>query len=250
MDQDNALIFADDALPEADRWFEELAACVSDQLHQVGVPYCTGGVMAKNGPWRGSLRTWRKRVGEWIARSDPEGLLAVDIFFDLRPVHGDVAMAEGLWRASFDAAKGNAGFAKLLIEAAGSVAPGLTWLGGIKTDQGRIDLKKAGLFGIVSAARALAVCHHVIRRATAERLEGIRTLGLGLEQDLDALGDAQEIFLDLILKQQVEDIEQGRPPTNAVDVKRLPRRDRVKLQAALRSTGSLEQIVRDLLFKA
>ena len=62
-----------------------------------------------------------------------------------------------LWRDGFDAARGEAGFAKLLAETAGSVEAALGFFGNLKTDRGRIDLKKAGLFGIVTAARALAI---------------------------------------------------------------------------------------------
>ena len=60
------------AAPE-DRWFEQLGAHVADILHEVGVPYCKGGVMAKNPQWRGSLATWRDRVADWIRHSQPGG---------------------------------------------------------------------------------------------------------------------------------------------------------------------------------
>ena len=89
MDQDNALVYADEISSEAERWFEALGIRVADILHQVGVPYCAGGVMAKNPQWRGSLAIWRARVADWIRRSSPHDLLAVDIFFDLRGVHGE-----------------------------------------------------------------------------------------------------------------------------------------------------------------
>lgn len=58
------------------------------------------------------------------------------------------------------------------------------------------------------------------------------------------------MFLDLILTQQIENIEHGRPATNTVEIKRLSRRDRKKLHAALRSVESLDQVARDLLFSA
>jgi signal-transduction protein with cAMP-binding, CBS, and nucleotidyltransferase domain len=45
------------------------------------------------------LGTWRERVGRWIDRASPEDLLNVDIFFDLRPVHGDGALAARARRA-------------------------------------------------------------------------------------------------------------------------------------------------------
>ncbi len=188
MDQDNAMVFAEgEPGSPADQWFERLGTIVADILHEVGVPYCKGGVMAKNAAWRGSVATWRARVAEWIARSNPTDLLSVDIFFDLVGVHGDVRLANDLWRGAFDAAAGNAGFAKLLADASGQVQPATTVFGTLRTDNGRIDLKATGLFGIVATARVLAIRHHVLERATPARLAAVAALGRGGAQDLDAL---------------------------------------------------------------
>jgi DNA polymerase-3 subunit epsilon/CBS domain-containing protein len=250
MDQDNALVFAEGAPGSAeDDWFGELGGHVADILHEVGVPYCKGGVMAKSPQWRGSLATWRDRIADWIHRSRPEDLLSVDIFFDMRPVHGDGALCVELWHEGFDAAQGNATFAKLLAEASGSVTPGLGLFGQFKTENGRLDLKRAGLFGIVSTARVLAVRHHVVERATPARLAGIKALGIGGERDLDALIEAQAVFLDLILAQQVADLERGTPPSNAIIVKTLSRKDRERLRTALEAVRHLDHLTRDLLFK-
>ena len=152
MDQDNAVIF-ERGEPEGseDRWFAALGALVADILHEAGVPYCKGGVMAKNAPWRGSVSTWQHRVDHWIARSDPEDMLSVDIFFDLRAVHGDGGLAVAVRQAAFAAAEGQVAFAKLLVEEI-SVPRSVKFLGGIRTEGGRIDLKRAGLFGVVSGS--------------------------------------------------------------------------------------------------
>jgi CBS domain-containing protein len=250
MDQDNALIFADGAPdgPE-DRWLERLGTHIADILHEAGVPYCPGGVMARNPQWRGSRATWRARIDDWIRRSSAQDLLSVDIFFDMRPVHGDGGLCTTLWRDAFDAASGEIGFAKLLAEAAGGVENGLGLFGRFRTSRGRIDLKKAGLFGIVTAARVLAIRHHVVERSTPARLAGVKALSLGAESDLDALIEAQATLLDLILAQQIEDIAHGTPPSNAVAVKRLSFRDRARLRAALESVRHLDDLTRDLLFK-
>jgi CBS domain-containing protein len=251
MDQDNALVFAQGAPdgPE-DAWFATLGNHVADILHEAGVPYCKGGVMAKNPEWRGSVATWRERIAHWIGRSSPDDLLAVDIFFDMLGVHGDVALTEAIWREAFDAAKGRPAFAKLLADAAGSVEPGFTLFRRIRTEQGRIDLKKSGLFGIVGAARALAICHHIVERSTPARIEGIKALDIGGTEDLDALLEAQGTFLEFMAAQQVEDIEHGVPPSNAVVVRRLARRDRERLTFALDSVGHLDELTRDLLFRS
>ena len=249
LDQDNALVFASGA-PDGveDRWFAELSAHVADILHEAGIPYCSGGVMAKNAPWRGSTATWHKRIDDWLGRSSPQDLLSVDIFFDMRGVHGDVTLVDDVWRTAFDQARGNAAFAKLLAETAGTLEPALGWFSRFKTANGRIDLKKSGLFGIVTAARVLAIHHHVVERSTPARLAGIAERTLKAGSDLDALNDAQELFAELILRQQLADIKGGIPPTNAVAIDLLSRRDRSRLRGALAAVEHLDHLTRELLF--
>ena len=64
MDQDNARGLSHDGAPEGsevDRVVREPRGyMVADILHEAGVPYCKGGVMAKNAPWRGSVATWQQ----------------------------------------------------------------------------------------------------------------------------------------------------------------------------------------------
>jgi len=193
-DQDNALIFAEGAPDGAeDRWFAMLGEHTARILHEAAVPYCKGGVMAKNAPWRGSVATWRERIGHWIGRSNPQDLLNVDIFFDLRCVHGDAGMAGALWRSAFDAAQGRADFAKLLTEVAGATQPGLGWFGRFITEDGRVDLKKSGLFGIVSAARALAIRYHIVELSTPARLDGVKAALPTTEGELEMLRGARRV---------------------------------------------------------
>jgi CBS domain-containing protein len=249
MDQDNALVFADGELgSREDRWFGEFGAHLADILHEVGVPYCRGGVMASNPQWRGSVATWQERINDWVQRSDPADLLSVDIFFDLRGVSGDLGLANRLRADAFDIAKGQAAFAKLLVESAGATEPGLNFLRGFRTVSGRINLKKTGLFGIVTAARALAICHHVVERSTPERLAGIKVLGIGSAHDLEALIEAQGVFLDLLVAQQIKDIEQGVPASNAVVIKELSSHDRARLRSSLETARHVDDIAHDLLF--
>lgn len=250
MDQDNALFFAEgDPGGSEDRWFEAFGARLTAILHEAGIPYCRGGVMARNPQWRGSIATWRERIGRWIIRSNPQDLLSVDIFFDLRGVHGDGNLTNLIRREAFDAAKGQIAFAKLLAEVAGGVEPSLGLFGAFKTDQGRIDLKKAGIFGIVTTARVLAICHHVLDRSTPGRLANIKAANIGGEEDLDALAEAHGILLDLVLAQQIEDLELGLPPSNSVLVRRLTKRERERMRLALQAVAPLDQLTRDLLFK-
>ena len=249
MDQDNAIVFVEgEPGSAADQWFARLGGIVADILHETGVPYCKGGVMARNAAWRGSRETWRARIADWIANSSPADLLSVDIFFDLACVHGDAVLANDLWRSAFDAARGNVAFAKLLVEAAGEVEPGITLFGSFRTENGRIDLKKTGLFGIVTIARVLAIRHHLLERSTQARLSAAASLGHGGDSDLDALSRAHEVFIDLILGQQVVDMHGGLPPSNKVAIKPLSREQRTHLRESLGAVRHLDALMRDLLF--
>ena len=249
MDQDNAIVFAEgEPGSAADQWFAQLGGIVADILHEAGVPYCKGGVMARNAAWRGSRETWRARIADWVTRASPADLLSVDIFFDLVGVHGDTTLANDLWHAAFDAAQGNVAFAKLLVEAAGEIESGITMLGTLRTENGRIDLKKAGMFGIVRTARALAIRHHLLERSTQARLSAVASLGRGGESDLDALARAYGVFLDLVLAQQLTDLHGGLAPSNKVATKPLPREQRGRLRESLGAVGHLDTLMRDLLF--
>ena len=60
---------------------------------------------------------------------------------------------------------------------------------------------------------------------------------------------AHGIFVDLILRQQLDDMAHGIPPSNTVVVKRLAAGDRERLQAALEGVRHVDEMTRDLLFK-
>jgi DNA polymerase-3 subunit epsilon/CBS domain-containing protein len=94
-----------------------------------------------------------------------------------------------------------------------------------------------------------AIRHPVLAGAPPPRLLGVRALGLGSDNDIDALVDAHAVFLEFILSQQLEDIHEGRAATNAVAIKRLSSRDRERLQKALQAVRHLEEFTRQMLFR-
>jgi DNA polymerase-3 subunit epsilon/CBS domain-containing protein len=105
------------------------------------------------------------------------------------------------------------------------------------------------VFGVVSAARAMAIRYHVMDRSTSARLAGVKALLHVSETDLDALAEAHGVFLDLIVSQQVEDVAHGIAPSNAVSVNRLSAHDRDRLRTALEAVASVDDLLRDVLFE-
>jgi DNA polymerase-3 subunit epsilon/CBS domain-containing protein len=187
-------------------------------------------------------------VSSWVHRSNPADLLSVDTFFDLRGAAGDLSLANRLRAEAFDVAQGQNAFAKLLVDTAPPTDSVLGLFGRIRAVEGRIDLKKSGLFGIVCAARALAIRHHITDYSTRERLERLRGLGHGGDQDLERLIEAHGLFLTLIARQQAIDIATGRAPANTVEVATLSKLERDRLVEALKAVGSLAPLAKDLLF--
>lgn len=89
----------------------------------------------------------------------------------------------------------------------------------------------------------------VMGRSTSQRLAGVKAVVGRGETDLDALDEAHGVFLELIVAQQIADVAQGTPPSNAVLVKRLSAPDRERLRAALEAVTMIDDLTRDLLFR-
>ncbi len=248
-DQDNAIVFAEGE-PDGpqDIWFRELGDRIASTLDIAGVPLCKGGVMAKNAEWRGSSGLWRDRMAEWVRRSRPEDLLNVDIFFDLMPAYGDGALGEALFEHAYEIGASEVHFAKMLGERVSTRSSPFTLLGGLQTEDGRIDLKMHGLFPIVAAARALAIRHGVAVRSTKQRLAGLIGLGIGGEADLEALLAGHGFLIGLMLRQQSQDLQAGIAVSNRVSLGRLSRHEQTQLKSLLRRVQHVPILIRDLMF--
>jgi len=96
-------------------------------------------------------------------------------------------------------------------------------------------------------ARVLAIRRHIVERSTFARFETLKERGEH-EVDFDRFKDALELFLKLLLKQQIADMRQGRQPGNGVVVQTLSRHEREQLREALSSVEHVDDLVRDLLF--
>ncbi|TKT80314.1 DUF294 nucleotidyltransferase-like domain-containing protein [Aquamicrobium sp. LC103] len=248
-DQDNAIVFEHGAPdgPE-DRWFADLGRRIADILDVTGIAYCRGGIMARNAEWRGSSAHWRARIDAWVRRSRPEDLLNVDIFFDQRPVHGELSLGTQLFAHAFAAGSAEPAFAKLLGETLSSLATPFNLIGGLRAEEGRLDLKNYGLFPIVTAARTLSIRHGIRRRSTRGRLEGLIEKGIGGADELENLIDAHAFLLSLLLAQQSRDLELGVPVSNRVEIAALSRARQSELKSALRAAQNVPDLVQAAMF--
>ncbi|PUA40976.1 hypothetical protein C8Z91_02035 [Paenibacillus elgii] len=181
-DQDNGLIYADPSSVEqrleADRYFAELAARITEGLEAVGYPPCHGQVICTNEQWRKPLEDYRRMVNEWMREPDWEHVRYLLITVDARSVYGDEtfgcalieeiyrytaaqpAMLEHMLRNTLHHKVSIGVFGQLIKERYGE-------------DAGGVDVKYGAYIPIVNGIRLLAVEAGIRCSSTEERIHAL-----------------------------------------------------------------------------
>lgn len=240
-DQDNAIVFAaGEAGGPEDAWFAELGAHIADILNEVGVPYCPGGVMAKNPGCRHSERDWRQVIADWVANARIEDLLAADIFFDGVPVHGDIKLAQGVFDFAFSAAQSAPRFIAALASFAKDWQPPIGILGRLILEgDGRLDLKRNGLLPAATAARTFALKYGIRPTSTVARLAEAKAQSLADTDIIDRASTAYAAIMREVLAQQVRDAHAGIRLSARVQVSSMPMSKKTQLKSAMQAVSEL-----------
>ncbi|MEC7093607.1 MAG: DUF294 nucleotidyltransferase-like domain-containing protein [Pseudomonadota bacterium] len=247
-DQDHAILFADGGDGPANKaWFMALGGHVADILDASGIPYCTGGVMSRHDEWCRSLAEWRRAIGGWVRRGNPRDLLNVDIFFDFEPVHGSAALAGQLQTALAGRATRRGDFLKLLARNVAGHGGGRTLLGGLRTENGRFNMKRHLSLPLVETLRVLAISRGITARSSAARAAALAARE-DISPEVGRLGEDVAVVLRLVLRQQIADIAAGRQPGNGVDLKRLSATETGLVKSIAGHVGRLDTLLKDTLF--
>jgi len=246
-DQDNGLVFAsDDPDHERAEWLA-FAREVNDGLDACGYPLCRGNVMASNPECCLTPAAWAARFEHWMAHGAPADLLNASIYFDLRPLAGNAALAAPL-RATITAqAQRLPRFVKQLALNVLERRPPLNWLGAIDTraHEGRevVDLKLQASAIFVEAARVYALAHGVAATGTRARLQAVAVaLGAGASEG-ESWAAAFEFVQLLRLQVQIDADRPGAVAghANLIEVGALNTIDRRVLKESLRVARALQQ---------
>ncbi|MFG1343258.1 putative nucleotidyltransferase substrate binding domain-containing protein [Xanthobacter autotrophicus DSM 431] len=246
-DQDNALLIADgfacEDLPEIT---ERFTAALID----FGYPPCPGGIMLSRPLWCQPLSTFKETLRRWIHGGGPEGPdkdgpMNLAIFLDAAPVAGDAGLLKAA-RAHVDFLMMNdAGYFARFAEAVQRFGEGGSWWSRLPGLTGRaaaeIDLKKLGIFPLVHGVRALALEHRIAPLGTADRLKALVATGHmddGFARDLT---DALRFLMGLKLAANLRQMQEGRPPGNAIRLGDLGPLDRQALKEALAIVRGFKQ---------
>lgn len=240
-DQDNGLVLADDASPSERAAWLALGEAVNQGLADCGYPLCPGGIMAGRPACCLDQAEWIARFTDWMEHGAPEDLLAASIFFDLRPLAGEAALAAPLRTLVTREAARLPRFQRQLALNALARRPPLNWRGALEGHkaEGRecIDLKLQGSAIFVDAARLFALARGIAATGTRARLDGAaQALGIPAHEG-QAWAEAFEILQTLRLRTQLADAA----APNRVALDSLNDIDRRMLKEALRVARQLQQ---------
>lgn len=176
-DQDNGLVFAaagdDDARAQRPAWMA-FGQRVNEALARCGYALCDGSVMAGQPLCCLSTDEWRRRFEHWMAHGDGNDLFASRIYFDLRALTGDVALARPLLDLLRSPAAAVPRFAKQMADIVLGKRVPLNWLGQVVTSahggEAMFDLKLSGTNFFVDAGRLWALAHCLDEVGTVPRL--------------------------------------------------------------------------------
>lgn len=249
-DQDNALVYADDAPPEAETYFARLAARVVEQLVACGFPRCPGDIMATNPHWRQPLRVWQNYFDTWIRIPDEEALMRSAIFFDYRRVYGTLDVESAL-RPIIQYGGQNQIFLSRLSEGALRQSPPIGFFRDFVVERDGageevLDLKVRGTALVVDIARLFSIAAGGTDTSTPARLRFAATRTRLSKEGAEELEAAFDLISLLRLRHQYSMYERGEQPTNHARVAALSAFERRELKDALRVVGRMQRSVQSM----
>ena len=220
-DQDNGLILERRPEGEAADYFRTFADRVCDGLDACGYVYCPGGVMAK-GEWRMAWKDWRRTFQNWMVEPEPKAVMQSSIFFDMRPVAGDLDLAHSLHSEVLEQARESTLFRRFLAAESMGNRPALGLFGQFARELGDgdargINLKKRGVIPIVDLARVRALEGAIGAVHTEERIQAAAEAEVMSPSDADDLIHALRFIGNIRLRHQVALFDAGQTPNHLVD---------------------------------
>ncbi|MEK6793792.1 MAG: DUF294 nucleotidyltransferase-like domain-containing protein [Spirochaetota bacterium] len=242
-DQDNAIIYQDGG---SGGYFQELGQRVCVLLNRTGYAYCDGRIMAKSERWCAPLSRWKEYYSAWAATGDPEDILDLSIFFDLRAVSAESALADDLRAHILRVLPGK----KPLMHHLARIAHGRRLpVGGLgallsETVDGIdvIDLKKI-MLAAVDTARVFALDAGLSAMDTRTRIAWMKDNGICAPSDGEAIIDAYDALMDMRIRHQMRCIRERREPDNRIAVKGMNEFEHDTLRSAIARIALLQRLL-------
>lgn len=244
-DQDTALIIHDSATPADDAWFAQLAERVTAGLEACGFPRCPGDAMATNPRWRVPLARWRREFRTWMAEPEPMAVMESQIFFDMRPVCGDVHLWQELHTEVASIAPQSQRFLAHLAKAAVERTPPIGFFRAFVLERdgehrNTLDLKHGGIAAVTQLARLYCLSRGLTAINTQARIAAAAGAGVLGSESADNLSTAFEFICYVRYRHQAAQVAAGVAPDNYVRPDDLSELDKKHLRDAFAVLRTLQ----------
>lgn len=246
-DQDNALIYlTDDSIPDIKDKCIRLAKEVTAILQEVGYEYCPADMMASNPSCCQSVEEWRETFYRWIYQPGEKEIMMCTIFFDYRPVYGDVSLANALTDYIFRTLDKQEVFLHLLAKNALENPPPLSFFRNFIVEKNgehkdSFDIKLRAMMPLTDAARLLTLA----ARNGGENNTCRRFLALADIEPQNAelyrmAADAYEILIRIRTKHGFKKGDSGR----YIQPDDMDKMDRLLLRNAFQPIDELQKMIK------
>jgi PAS domain S-box-containing protein len=239
-DQDNALIFQDvplEDLPAVYQYFHAFSDRVCTALNEAGYQFCKGNVMAMNHEWCQPLSVWKAYFHKWINTANGKDLLDINIFFDIRAVHGEAGFVADLHKHIRQLTEANPAYLYHLTQNTLFLKPQVGFWGNILLETAgappeTVNIKES-IMPVVNFARIYALRHHAEVSGTTERLNFLLRNHVLKESSWENIVQAFEYLNRLRLKHQAFLISNTLKPDNLIDTKTLSELDKTIIKKVI-----------------
>jgi PAS domain S-box-containing protein len=236
-DQDNAIIYDNSGnIPSEalQQYFVKLGEKVCKRLDESGLHKCPGNYMASNPKWCQPLSVWKNYFTDWIENAEPENILNISVFFDLRHAYGEPALFNRLEDHVFEAMKGRSAFFYFLAQSVSSFKPPLNVFGNIVTESSGknnevIDVKSC-IAAVVMFARIYALHQGIRYKNTCGRVQALKTAQVLNHATADEVIFHYNFLSQKRLERQLQQIMQGTEITNTILPRKMPDMDQMILK--------------------
>ncbi len=252
-DQDNGIIIADEGQAEraqVDDWFERFCRRLNRNLDKVGYDLCPGEIMARNPRYRKHLSEWKQQISHIGRKPTEKAARWANVMFDFDTLYGNDALTLDLRRHLHNEIGEDSRLLKMMADHDAEGRPAIGFFNQLITttrdEQGEwIDIKRNGLRIIVDAARIFALQQGVAVQNTSDRLRALVRVGKLSDDLANAVQEAYEELLDLLLSHQLRQMRAGRKLDKLIDPDKLSRQSRETLRMAMRAVKRFQERLQD-----
>jgi CBS domain-containing protein len=247
-DQDHALVYEDlpqARLAEVEAFFAPLARDVVQALQRIGYASCDGQVMADNPQWRGRLSDWRERIRGWVDNAEPRQVRSSSIFFDFAPLAGDGTLLAALRDIVRSEVVDQPSFLYQMMALDLRYKVPLGLLGRFILERGgehdgTLSVKLGGTLYIVDCVRIFALDKGVQETGTLDRLKALVASNIFTPETAEHIRAAFEALTFLRLRQEIDQLEAGHPPSHYLDPGALSKTEQDLLREAFQAVSKLQ----------